>query len=244
MGSIYENAFLTISALSCNSSTGRLFSRSSIEATVDVSNTENRKVSLRKGITEHPFNCSGHLKLDEITSFTDDFPLLKRGWLYQERFLSRRVIHYTKDELIWDCRQACWCECRSDEAGFENLRSHTLRDPTSYDWEQIVEAHSNMHLSFESDRLPALSGIASRFNRVHNMTYVAGIWIEALSTNIFWGRLEQDLLFPRVPQLPSWSWTSGAGLVKFMGPKTCPDPIKTVELFKLVSHNISFSNSN
>jgi hypothetical protein len=29
----------------------------------------------------------------------------------QERILARCVIHYTKSEIVWDCRSSCLCEC-------------------------------------------------------------------------------------------------------------------------------------
>jgi hypothetical protein len=32
--------------------------------------------------------------------------LTERGWAYQERLLSRRLIHFTAEELIWECKEA------------------------------------------------------------------------------------------------------------------------------------------
>ena len=34
----------------------------------------------------------------------DESPLLKRGWVFQERLLSRRIIHYTKGKIIFECQ--------------------------------------------------------------------------------------------------------------------------------------------
>jgi hypothetical protein len=39
------------------------------------------------------------------------YPLHSRAWTFQERLLSRRIVHFTPFELIWECRQAYWCEC-------------------------------------------------------------------------------------------------------------------------------------
>jgi hypothetical protein len=41
----------------------------------------------------------------------DEFPLLKRAWAYQERLLSRRVLHFAGYELIWECAASYDCEC-------------------------------------------------------------------------------------------------------------------------------------
>lgn len=43
-------------------------------------------------------------------SFTDD-GLLSRAWAFQERALSTRIVHFTKEELVWECKQKRQCEC-------------------------------------------------------------------------------------------------------------------------------------
>jgi hypothetical protein len=43
-------------------------------------------------------------------SFTDG-GLLSRAWAFQERALSTRIVHFTKDELVWECKEKRWCEC-------------------------------------------------------------------------------------------------------------------------------------
>jgi hypothetical protein len=40
-----------------------------------------------------------------------DYPVLKRGWCFQERLLSRRVLHFAQDELVWECKTGYGCEC-------------------------------------------------------------------------------------------------------------------------------------
>jgi hypothetical protein len=39
------------------------------------------------------------------------FPLQSRGWAFQERLLSRRILHICRDELVWECREMSICEC-------------------------------------------------------------------------------------------------------------------------------------
>jgi hypothetical protein len=39
------------------------------------------------------------------------YPLLELGWVLQERLLSARVVHFTTNELMWECREAITCEC-------------------------------------------------------------------------------------------------------------------------------------
>jgi hypothetical protein len=36
--------------------------------------------------------------------------LNKRGWVLQERALSRRTIHFTQTQTYWECGEGVWCE--------------------------------------------------------------------------------------------------------------------------------------
>ena len=42
---------------------------------------------------------------------TESFPLETRAWCFQERLLSNRIVHFGKDELVWECNSAINCEC-------------------------------------------------------------------------------------------------------------------------------------
>lgn len=39
------------------------------------------------------------------------YPLMTRAWTLQERLLSRRTLHVTASELIWECKTTLYCEC-------------------------------------------------------------------------------------------------------------------------------------
>ena len=40
----------------------------------------------------------------------EDRSLNKRGWVLQERVLSRRIIHFTKKHTYWECGEGVRCE--------------------------------------------------------------------------------------------------------------------------------------
>ncbi|CCD49581.1 hypothetical protein BofuT4_P096890.1 [Botrytis cinerea T4] len=46
-------------------------------------------------------------------------PLLKRGWVLQERVLSPRSLHFCDSELLWECREMASCE--TYPAGLPNV---------------------------------------------------------------------------------------------------------------------------
>ena len=70
----------------------------------------------------------------------------------QEWALSRRTLIFLKDSVIWSCRELC-----------ENERGNTLQltRPSLEDWEHLVESYTGMALTYESDRLPAIDGVAN-----------------------------------------------------------------------------------
>ncbi|KAJ6783804.1 hypothetical protein PWT90_02920 [Aphanocladium album] len=45
-----------------------------------------------------------------------DLPTVTRGWIYQERLLASRVLHFGPHELHWECTVDSVCQCRDDFA--------------------------------------------------------------------------------------------------------------------------------
>jgi hypothetical protein len=46
------------------------------------------------------------------------FPLLTRAWVFQERLLASRVVHFSHHELVWECNQTGNCQCDGYKAEF------------------------------------------------------------------------------------------------------------------------------
>lgn len=156
-----------------------------------------------------------------LSQSSEDFgPLAKRAWVYQETMLSRRVVHFTQNDLIWSCRSELCCEDGIIPLGFTFLRltqvlSNTSQQATPFNlWNDVVEGYSVRQLTFDTDRLPALSGVASQMNRRLNAQYVAGMWKENLHLDLCWfvdGEQAGALAPSPVSSnyiAPSWAWTS------------------------------------
>lgn len=113
-------------------------------------------------------------------------PLSKRGWVLQERLLSPRVVHFTSDQLFWDCCQEREAEFLPSDVfeGVHDLKrlapiSDVSADPTiqlenarlrrskilNVDWPLVVAKYSACDLSFGKDELIAITGLASRVCR-------------------------------------------------------------------------------
>ncbi|EMD61141.1 hypothetical protein COCSADRAFT_192916 [Bipolaris sorokiniana ND90Pr] len=151
--------------------------------------------------------------------------LAQRAWACQERILSARVLHYKKKQIYWECRQAAHIEegipSFSNNSGWAGTGPSLGRELAAYDisdrdlsnrifkwYNEILHTHySTRQLTYASDRLPAISGLAKLVRGSMNITYLAGLWKERLQFGLCWGVVN---IVPRstVNASPSWSWTS------------------------------------
>jgi Heterokaryon incompatibility protein (HET) len=160
-------------------------------------------------------------------------PLLKRAWVFQEQILSSRIIHFASGELCFECRSHVVCECsdwslRSDSSQWETRwrkahswllnqgPAHKLQVRSNaqvrHDFEAyraLVERYSELEITAELDRLPALSGVT--FGRKDE--YLAGMWRSLLLESLHWnpGPTTLNNIMARRPyeyRGPSWSWVS------------------------------------
>ena len=165
-------------------------------------------------------------------------PLLRRGWVLQERVLAPRILHFGQAQTFWECQVKNACETYPNGVpssiwngvNFKELDSLFGRDtrpkplspidrlypaPGPHDfWNRIVVEYSKCDLTYESDKLVALAGIARQVQLVTGDDYVAGMWKSQFPLSLGWHvERVQD---PRVPlarrpsayRAPSWSWAS------------------------------------
>ncbi|EXJ68704.1 uncharacterized protein A1O5_08498 [Cladophialophora psammophila CBS 110553] len=135
--------------------------------------------------------------------------LLGRGWVFQERFLSQRVVHFTRNELIWECNTITACECGVLGDGRANSPKKSFRLDS---WTTVVNKYTELRLTKAKDRLPALSGIAKTF-ALKGGNYHAGLWETDLPHNLCWYARQPSSKRPKDSGYPSWSWASTANSV-------------------------------
>lgn len=94
----------------------------------------------------------------------------------------------------------------------------------------MVTNYSRRAISFESDRLAAISGLASLIERHLGATYLAGIWKEDIRS-LLWFR---DITRPdskihnatspavRRSHFPSWSWAAATGPIRYRYEEAIP----------------------
>lgn len=165
-------------------------------------------------------------------------PIEKRAWTFQEKLLSPRLLIFGVETLRWQCNGMNRSAGRYSEAlrhtgrpAFLNpARQSDLEKPVRL-WQQVVEQYSGRSIARETDRLIALSAVASEFSRAvgHGRTYVAGLWrparglpfgAEFVEQLLWFASAQQDgscLLAPRPSSYvaPSFSWASNNNRVCF-----------------------------
>ncbi|KAH0559295.1 hypothetical protein GP486_004187 [Trichoglossum hirsutum] len=219
MASIYQNSFLTIAATHSADGDGGCFSKR------PRSSTDSREIYKGKGVVPAGVIVRRRLPDHRMSVYFDGIssksPLHSRAWCFQERLLASRTIQYAEDELVWECKTKTWCECMDLDTWHFNTKSfkrHYLESLAAgleimgEEWSKIVNLYTARQLSFESDRLPALSGIAKHFQSYGMGSYLAGLWKPLLPRQLLWQvRNCRSARRPLVYRAPSWSWASVEG---------------------------------
>jgi hypothetical protein len=146
----------------------------------------------RNVLNSHRFGASGDYQLQTLTrgwgSSMIGQPLYGRGWAFQERILSTRNIHFLANQIAWECNTTIYIESvrgrqsdRGSHFGKSIVTKHTRRDLSDrmtpaapandveiwnriLAWNAIVVQEMGVReFTHESDRLPAVSGLATAF---------------------------------------------------------------------------------
>jgi hypothetical protein len=164
--------------------------------------------------------------------------LNNRGWVVQERYLSRRTLHFTTKQVFWECDGESACE--TCPGGYEprptDFCPYQLRrrGMDRSHWDSLVSQYSAARLTQSSDRLVAVEGLARSIQATTHDEYVAGMWKEWIDRQLSWSPGEDFRPIPNT-SCPSWSWASGIGgvslpLVWFDGHTNPPTHITVHDL--------------
>lgn len=83
-------------------------------------------------------------------------------------------------------------------------------------WWALVEDYTERSLTYASDRLIAIAGIANQLRVRTNDEYVAGFWRQDLVHSLLWSApaYEYTIRPIELSNIPSWSWASTNGAVR------------------------------
>ncbi|KAI0412064.1 heterokaryon incompatibility protein-domain-containing protein [Xylaria grammica] len=211
MHGIYKNSTLTVAATASQSGEGGCFQKLDEkyrERPLQLSTDSREKLGLAveaKLWTRliFPHNLS-------------DMPLLRRGWVYQERLLSPRIVHFTANELMWECRGEILCSCSENGVfpasedpryGPPVKKKHfwakgllksifLMRESLQKRWYETVQEYTSLALSFGKDKLPALAGLAKEMEIslressaslcYADTLYINGLWRDTFLDDMIW----------------------------------------------------------
>ncbi|KAK2755793.1 het domain-containing protein [Colletotrichum kahawae] len=111
MANIYQHAYVTLAASKATDSSRGLYTSSSDPK------YQAQQLSLVNDVDDTDFPLQVCSDLIHIDGFFDFFPISRRAWVYQERLLSARVVHFAGAEVNWECNSARNCECGQISAG-------------------------------------------------------------------------------------------------------------------------------
>lgn len=132
MGKIYQQALLTIAATSARSSNEGLFKERYTDLEIRSNQTHFVRLPSRPGgenfgdIFLQTQGYPDHHILRPFDAELSNCEWSKRGWVVQERLLSRRILHYASEQLFWECQEGVFAES-SDGALPESSLVHSKR---------------------------------------------------------------------------------------------------------------------
>ncbi|KAH8769274.1 heterokaryon incompatibility protein-domain-containing protein, partial [Hyaloscypha finlandica] len=192
MADVYSSALLTISAANSNGdSQGFLAPR--------------RFEYMRVVVSAGPdLSATAYLHKKSYWNDHNQEPLDARAWTLQEQYLSSRNVRYCGKEMSWRCRTSAWNESAIDNGYFREWERP---------WTDLVEEFSRRILTYDSDRLTAMAGVASSVAQRNGNIYCAGVWLQNMPDELLFER--KDAKSPSEYIAPSWSWAALNGPVVF-----------------------------
>lgn len=195
MGDVYRNAALVVAASGAKDSSEGLF-------------IDNRPLST---VLRLPYRmggeCKGTFNMIRLPGIERRHPkhgpLEKRAWTLQERYLVPRFIAFMPRSISWICNGAKVTETGEGVRGFDRYN----------EWTSLLREYTLRSLSFASDRLEAIRGIATfnQFRRKDRYVPEYGVWEEDLAYQLLWLNDGSNFDNSRLANIPSWSWAAIGG---------------------------------
>ncbi|KAM7212507.1 hypothetical protein V8F06_012129 [Rhypophila decipiens] len=225
MESVFSGAYCTIAAASA-SGTDDGFLRNRQE--------RERKIVVMRGNDEI---CPEFYVSEMVDDFEQDVgqnELQRRGWVLQERALSRRTIHFAARQTYWECGEGVRCETltktNNDKAAFlgdayfPSYADKLSKGKRIMIIQGLYEQYSAMGLTYARDRPAAIRGLEARLIKTIGGPGGFGIFRQHLHRYLLWRRASEngpglqrvtDFLPPSTPP-PSWSWMAYSGEIKYV----------------------------
>ncbi|KAM0818858.1 putative Protein kinase domain-containing protein [Seiridium cardinale] len=167
--------------------------------------------------------------IDDFHHDVEKSVLNTRGWVLQERALSRRTIHFSANQAYFECGQGVRCETL---AKLRNPKAEFLEDPDfprsalkhfkaqrQVFFHDLYSMYSKLTFRYPTDRSVGLLGLERRLARTFGTQADYGIFESYLHRSLLWmpesrEKLKRILYEDR--SVPSWSWMAYTGAIKYV----------------------------
>lgn len=226
MGSIYEQALVTIVAASAEDANGGL-------PGVRPGTRNRQPHVLQTG--ELTLTSTLETEIQNLVGFHQvSWPIDNRKWTFQEGLLSRRCLIFSKEQVYWQCQRTMWSEemllqptQNSAFAGWtlwclnrKNVNINAVAGEADGEfantYRYLVQNYSNRSSTFPVDTLHAFQGIISVITRLTDVTFIWAIPQPGFDCYLLWtdnrdlGRGSRCV----TTMFPSWSWIAWEGEVR------------------------------
>ncbi|KAK8139355.1 HET-domain-containing protein [Apiospora sp. TS-2023a] len=209
MGDVYQHAVLNIAATHGKDSHAGLFTPQYPQTNSAVFQMNGGEADGIEMIVTENLNWTDLIELGSLN---------QRAWVLQESLLSTRIIHFARGHTFWECAQLCAWELvpRGPQGRakapvgtwtFQSVSPLADLDLEGI-WALVIRIYPFCNITFQSDKLVALSGIVRKLATRFGDQYHQGLWRGGMEKQLCWasGIWRNDQ--PRIDQIPSWSWAS------------------------------------
>ncbi|KIW78369.1 hypothetical protein Z517_08204 [Fonsecaea pedrosoi CBS 271.37] len=216
MEDVYNLAYCTLSAACARGTThGFLQPR----APRDV-------VTLKDSTGDVYYICKA---IDNFGADVEEGELSRRGWILQERAMSRRTIHFTDTQVYWECGDGVHCETlikmRNPKSAilgdseFPKAAERLVKGGRIELFQFIYKRYSRLAFTNKEDRSIAICGLENRLIRTFDTRGAYGVFDTFLNRSVLWrrgGEKMNRITYPARRSVPSWSWMAYDGWITYV----------------------------
>ncbi|KAF2681075.1 HET-domain-containing protein [Lentithecium fluviatile CBS 122367] len=146
-----------------------------------------------------------------------DFPVHKRAWIFQEKTLSRRILHAAHPLFFWQCTTYAddedgFIDSNPRDAGIPMLASQVpeyVRGPRER-WVDWSHEYASRKLTYASDNYAAFAGATALYQELTGDEPVLGLWKKDLVRHLAWDAWASPMEWHPLEEVrcPSWTWMS------------------------------------
>ncbi|KAK1700649.1 hypothetical protein BDP55DRAFT_626207 [Colletotrichum godetiae] len=217
MEHVFSSAYCTIAATAASSSAEGFLRQKSKHSFVTLAGSDGGFTFVRKVI-------------DDFHHDVEQAVLNQRGWVLQERALSRRTLHFTATQVYWECGKGVHCESLMrlanrqaallGDSNFPESALELFKGGRIRTFQTLYQMYSRLAFTVPSDRSIGIKGLEERLVKNFETKGGFGIFEAYLQRSLLWqkapGTSLDRILYPPDRRVPSWSWMAYRGPIAYL----------------------------